>query len=367
MNGNDIRGRKAKAPESGNLIRRNFLTDFDSPDPDTKYATLWPWATEKDGTKRWAASKAMQEAYRAILRGGEAALSGFDGTVDMNQMANAGADAAMTVAAGGRALSAAPGLRAPAGALGIFAGRRAKTADHAALKQAEELEAAGVRPAEIWTATGWGRGADGEWRFEIDDSGAKLQSVEAAGIPSERIVHEELDRAYPGMASQMSQYIVPGPKSHGQYFPSLNHLDVTGPTPEKRRQIGLHELQHRVQDTENFGFGAAPDLIPNEEVAEAVRRNIASARAIVDSELGATFPDLRRDASEFLSLAPADQEKSVRNALYSRTSGEVEARNVMGRADLTAAERRAIDPLSTEPVSRSSQIVRDRNFKKVPR
>ena len=39
------------------------------------------------------------------------------------------------------------------------------------LSVAKEMEAAGRDSKEIWTATGWERGADGQWRYEIPDLG----------------------------------------------------------------------------------------------------------------------------------------------------------------------------------------------------
>ena len=48
-------------------------------------------------------------------------------------------------------------------------GERAKTADVARLSKAEELERQGKSREEIFDATGWWRGKDGNWRFEIKD------------------------------------------------------------------------------------------------------------------------------------------------------------------------------------------------------
>ena len=57
----------------------------------------------------------------------------------------------------------------------IFAGEGAKTADMQALAKAQQLENAGTPERAIWSDTGWFRGADKKWRFEIDDSGARLR------------------------------------------------------------------------------------------------------------------------------------------------------------------------------------------------
>ena len=54
-----------------------------------------------------------------------------------------------------------------------YAGERARTANSTTLQQAEQMERDGKSSEEIRKETGWFRGMDGQWRFEIDDSGAK--------------------------------------------------------------------------------------------------------------------------------------------------------------------------------------------------
>jgi len=63
-----------------------------------------------------------------------------------------------------------PGARA----LSQFAGARARTADLARLSLAQEAEASGVPAEQIRLQTGWHRGVDRVWRFELDDSEACL-------------------------------------------------------------------------------------------------------------------------------------------------------------------------------------------------
>lgn len=57
-----------------------------------------------------------------------------------------------------------------------FAGINAKNADMDALRKAKEMQAAGVEDETIRQQTGWFRGTDGKWRWEIDDSGMKYDS-----------------------------------------------------------------------------------------------------------------------------------------------------------------------------------------------
>lgn len=51
-----------------------------------------------------------------------------------------------------------------------FAGERAKTVDPEAKARAKLMEQNGEDPEDIFAETGWFRGMDGMWRFEIDDS-----------------------------------------------------------------------------------------------------------------------------------------------------------------------------------------------------
>jgi hypothetical protein len=58
--------------------------------------------------------------------------------------------------------------------LNQFAGERALTANQQALADAQAQLAAGADPEAVRQATGWFKGAEGKWRFEIADGDAKL-------------------------------------------------------------------------------------------------------------------------------------------------------------------------------------------------
>jgi len=63
-------------------------------------------------------------------------------------------------------------------AVRMFAGPMARTADQEALSRAQQLAQSGSPREQIWNDTGWFQGVDGKWRFEIDDSGARLRTNE---------------------------------------------------------------------------------------------------------------------------------------------------------------------------------------------
>ena len=70
-----------------------------------------------------------------------------------------------------------------------FAGTGARHADFKMLKKAQKMEKESFGARIIWAHTGWYRGVDGRWRFEINDSGAKLKNME-------NVDAEELPKRY---------------------------------------------------------------------------------------------------------------------------------------------------------------------------
>lgn len=215
---------------------------------------------------------------------------------------------------------AAPQMaHAEEGGVGIFGGKGAKTADLNKLVEAQKMEKAGEAPNTIWYATGWGRGRDGQWRFEIDDSNSRYKKQPPMGttgksdLMSDTIDHPELFAAYPDLANMPTSAIRKGSSSWGEYYSAGG---AGSPGERIRIQNGLndprstmlHELQHAVQQREDFGHGGNPD---------------------VHGSVG-----------------------------YNTTSGEVEARNVQTRQDYNAERRQFTPPWLTEDRPRTNQLVR---------
>lgn len=76
-----------------------------------------------------------------------------------------------------------------------FAGQKASTANLEQLKNAQEMETLGADMKSIRKATGWFKGRDGKWRFEIDDSGMEYRNtageIEARDAASRRTLTPE--------------------------------------------------------------------------------------------------------------------------------------------------------------------------------
>lgn len=182
-----------------------------------------------------------------------------------------------TVGAVGGASSLVP---VPSNSLRVFGGSRSRTADKNALTQAQILESQAADRDAIWRQSGWGRGAEGRWRYEIPDVGTTVDpskfnlDLSSTAIPSsmvttlgEYINHPELFDAYPEFKTMpVKGYYDPNSNVSGYYMPrysrgtinpgfsdpyialNLSHL----PTVEAQRATLLHEIQHAIQQKEGF-------------------------------------------------------------------------------------------------------------------
>lgn len=292
--------------------------------------------------------------------------AGFAG--DVLGMVNRPEDRTWTNA-GLAALGLAPGIPA-LGAL-TFGGKGAKTADMVALARAQDLEKAGGGADEIWRETGWGRGADGEWRFEVDDSDAFLESAGPNAPEGHyRLQHDNVQDSYPEMWGSLQQSIRRDGSvgAHGSYRPSEHTITVRGDSGH--RSTALHEVQHAIQQREGFAEGGA---------SQSFVRDAQSRLADLDAQVDWVNEQLRLsvgtpDYDRFLEMR-SDLVRQIREASgnspygraigvlesahdqYRRLAGEVEARNVQHRMDWTPEQRRETPPWVTEDVPRDQQIV----------
>jgi hypothetical protein len=267
----------------------------------------------------------------------------------------------------------------------IFAGPMAKTANHVALSRAAEMEAQGQHPDEIWRATGWGRGADDKWRFEISDDAARVDlpahaEMRPGELPvetthGEAIQHPELAAAYPDIPERplLYQRLDPAPGgrfARGTYYPDMDvfRLNVIPSHAYAPLSTGLHETQHGVQMREGFARGGAPGDFPHiveQDVNDGRIVAALIARGRQPSEAAAELKRLtgRQATPQIMDIAMSPdvftRPWSARDA-YRRLAGEVEARNVQSRMDMTPEQRRASPPWETEDVPREQQIVRQR-------
>jgi hypothetical protein len=218
------------------------------------------------------------------------------------------------------------GERPAANMVNIFAGESAKTADLGALEVAKEMAARGADRNDIIQKTGWFQGNDKKWRFEIPDQKAQadvetlLQEGVSKGqpIPFEGVLsHKQFYEAYPELAKndvRMLRSETPFAVSSGEKYPVFVSFPEGAKNPEARSGF-IHEAQHLVQREEGFPTGGNPGMFKYDPASK---------------------------------LTPYEQ--------YKRLAGEVEARNVQSRIDMTPEQRKATHPWETQDVPDIDQI-----------
>ena len=309
-----------------------------------------------------------------------------------------------------------------------FAGEKARTADREKLDMAKKMEEEGKTPERIYEETGWFRGLDQKWKFEIDDSAAEFFPEGDAILqnnPSYKkfremmengetdkpefwnlweifegemgredkslefyLKHEKLFEQYP-----ILRYVkiriedMSGKNREGYYDPVKNEIVLDGSllnqyTKEKTKGILLHEIQHAIQKYEGFTQGSNTKAW--EDVRTEIKEILAGAvrnRDLWLADIGYNdfvkksmmqvakkektmqehWEDVKKfkENSEFAKQIEAS-EKEVKyyekhlamvsnladgtwanaNEMYWNTAGEIEARAVAERKDLTEEERR---------------------------
>lgn len=193
----------------------------------------------------------------------------------------------------------------------LYAGENARTADLDALSRAAQMEADGTDARAIRRETGWFRGMDGKWRFEIDDSGmeyrrdgdARLmeesgyrrlqeltdkwaQNAQDQGEPltaeelaeSEKLESEYYDRAwsekyeladflrhsdlfeaYPALRHTSVVFKETMPGIGGYYDKTMDAIVLSKDLIGSPERTLVHEIQHVIQGTEEFAGGSSPN------------------------------------------------------------------------------------------------------------
>ena len=289
-----------------------------------------------------------------------------------------------------------------------FAGPNAKTANSQTLAEAKAMDEAGVANETIRQQTGWFKGMDGKWRFEVDDSSSRIsEDVSNYMTLGELLKDAEILKAYPNM-EDVSVVFQSLPKGvNASYSPQFDTIDVNynlKSDPEAIRAAVLHEIQHVIQRWEGFTKGTTvgswdrkikagfdsrrgADIRKARETEQEIRRIQKEEPEFYRDmmELNAMLPDMPRgevdwDTLEQITEDPPEwqafdarrdqlqetygdmrvwdfmdllhqQEKAAENEgrsateLYWDTAGEIEARNTAGRRNLTVEERKNTPPM----------------------
>lgn len=236
------------------------------------------------------------------------------------------------------------------------------------LSVARKMEEEKKDAKAIKIATGWERGADGKWRYEIPDAKIKdtmnvgggqiVKRYEDdmlwnGGKLSDVIDAPELFKAYPQLKGVRidTDAIMNDMSSHGEYDSKTNTITIHADELKYMNDILNHEIQHAIQDIEGFAKGGSPRLVRGE-----VKKRF--------DEVTKQIKQLRAEGKEDEAKALIEKNRGLYNAYtknddfnsYKSLAGEVEARNVQERMNMTPEERRKTLAESTEDVARKDQI-----------
>lgn len=243
-----------------------------------------------------------------------------------------------------------------------------------ALSVARKMESSGKKAKEILLVTGWQRGADKMWRYELPDIlNEKLISKRTEGkyesnFSGEEIYSKELISAYPEIKDVMVKVAInPVNRNRGSYangvdrsaeglFDLSPEIEVRAKDIQNAKEILIHEVQHYIQDKEGFAEGGSPAAVFNswdEGKQEEYKRLTNEYESLKDA---ADNYGYYTDVLMAIREVRGQLEKLNLQKQYWRLSGEVEARNASNRSKMTEAERRSSLLENTEDVSRKDQI-----------
>lgn len=236
------------------------------------------------------------------------------------------------------------------------------------LSVARKMEEEKKDAKAIKMATGWERGADGKWRYEMPDAKIKdtmdvggghiVKRYEDdmlwnGGKLSKVIDAPELFKAYPKLKDVRidTDAIMNDMPSNGEYNSKTNTITIHADDLKYMNGILNHEIQHAIQDIEGFAKGGSPRLVRGE-----VKKKL--------NEVTKQIRQLRAEGKEDEAKALIEKNRGLYNAYqknddynsYKSLAGEVEARNVSARLNMTPEERRKSLAESTEDVARKDQI-----------
>ena len=236
-------------------------------------------------------------------------------------------------------------------------GRQAENANQSLMNQAMVEAEQGRSVDEIWQNTGWIKGQDGKWRFEIDDSSASLVGKAFQNLKDGQKVdlqdilhHPELMENYPQLKGIKVALDGNLRGYDAVYEPSNRTIRFSGEGVKNRSRAFnalLHETQHAVQVIEAFDTGGTPDVegrwLVRQRYGDVVAKeepgywntSPEQQEAMIMEYIYRRFPNAKAEQIDIDMLALSE---------YQKLLGEREANETVGRASMDAEVRRQNRP-----------------------
>ena len=171
--------------------------------------------------------------------------------------------------------------------------------------------------------------ADKKVRFEIDDSGALIKDGIKTNTVGDLLDHPQLFKQYPGLKNIKVRFMQDSGATKGLYNPQTNTIEL--PANNIDKSTLLHEIQHAIQQREGFARGGSPEQFTRETVKQLQNMGEPPTQGSINL---------------------------LSNEKYKRLSGEIEARDVQSRMNLTPEQRATTLPYKSQGIPLKDQIVR---------
>ena len=289
------------------------------------------------------------------------------------------------------------------------------------LNVAKQMEEAKKDAKVIKMATGWEKGVDGKWRYEMPDAKIK-DTIDVGGGNIVKRFEEDmlwtdgkledavdapkLFEAYPQLKNIKihTDAVMNDMPSNGEYNPQTKTITIHADELKYLNSILNHEIQHVIQREEGFAHGGTPEQVERDfnaakvewkarsyafELEEKAKEmggeynQSAVEKALIqeykDMDMPEFIPDKETRIKGFNYFARGYADRSMDDAIkrfrldrfqrtdfdsyqeYRKLAGEVESRNVEKRLGMTDEERRNSLASETEDVNRDEQIVMNGN------
>ena len=160
---------------------------------------------------------------------------------------------------------------AKSNSINSFAGEKALNANANKISKAKAMLEKGEDEVKIWQSTGWYKDKDGAWKFEIDDSPAKIKNQNADKL-GDLLEHKELFKAYPELKDiKIKKISDERGEKLGYYDPNKKEIGINNIGDKSTL---MHEVQHAIQDIEGFAKGENYRLSHGEAEARNVETRL---------------------------------------------------------------------------------------------
>lgn len=170
--------------------------------------------------------------------------------------------------------------------LNQMAGENAKTAALDKLEQAKAMVEDGRTPEDIYKATGWFKGQDGKWRFEIPDN---LEAITLDKLLNDKRAklgeiydNPQLFEAYPDLKDVPVRIEEIEKGFNGFAYADAITISASLKNDNEAKSTLVHEIQHLIQKREGFARGGGP---------KTAREQIREEQRILDRQFGSFSED----------------------------------------------------------------------------